>query len=105
RYRFEELVDGKDVASEKPLAEDLAECDAMLEAARHAGRRLFMVQNRIYNPAYEKANELQRGGAIGTVFLVQSNGFEGPNTVWRSSWLATPRRGNGVMLAQAVHPA
>jgi UDP-N-acetyl-2-amino-2-deoxyglucuronate dehydrogenase len=105
RYTVEALAAGKDVVCEKPLAADLAECDAMLNAARRAGRRLFMVQNRIYNPAYEKANELQRGGAIGTVFLAQSNGFEGPNTVWRSSWLATSRRGNGVMLAQAVHPA
>src|SRR5579883_584324 len=105
RYAVEALQAGKDVVCEKPMAATLAECDAMLDAARQAGRQMFVVQNRIYNPAYEKTRELIQSGALGTVFLAQTTGFEGPNTVFGSPWLATARGGNGVLMAQAVHPA
>jgi predicted dehydrogenase len=104
RFSAEALQAGKHVVCEKPMAASLAECDAMIDAARRAGRKLFVVQNRIYSHAYEQARELIQTGAIGTVFLAQSNGFEGPNTVWRSPWLASGRGGNGVLMAQSVHP-
>jgi UDP-N-acetyl-2-amino-2-deoxyglucuronate dehydrogenase len=105
RYAIAALAAGKDVLSEKPLGADVAECDRMIAAARQAGRRLFPVQNRIYSPAYEAARELIQSGALGTVFLAQTTGFEGPNTVAHSPWLADRRGGNGVLMAQAVHPA
>ncbi|HEX5417904.1 MAG TPA: Gfo/Idh/MocA family oxidoreductase [Chloroflexota bacterium] len=105
RYTCEALEAGKDVLSEKPLGADVAECDTMIETARRAGRRLFPVQNRIYGPAYEAAHELIESGSLGTVFLAQTTGFEGPNTVFGSPWLAERRGGNGVLMAQAVHPA
>ncbi|MGH7861146.1 MAG: Gfo/Idh/MocA family protein [Candidatus Dormibacteraceae bacterium] len=104
-FAVDALAAGKDVVCEKPMAASLAECDAMLDAARRAGRQLFIVQNRIYNPAYEATREHIQSGAIGTVFLAQTTGFEGPNTVFGSPWLATARGGNGVLMAQAVHPA
>lgn len=104
-YTIEALDAGKDVLCEKPLGVDVAECDAMIAAARRAGRRLFPVQNRIYSPAYEAARELIQSGALGAVFLAQTTGFEGPSTVSRSPWLRDARPGNGVLMAQAVHPA
>jgi predicted dehydrogenase len=104
RFSVEALQAGKHVVCEKPMAASLAECDAMIDAARRGGRKLFVVQNRIYSHAYERARDFVHSGAIGTVFLAQSNGFEGPNTVWRSPWLATGRGGNGVLMAQSVHP-
>jgi predicted dehydrogenase len=104
RFSIEALRAGKHVVSEKPMAADLSECDAMVAAARSAERRLFVVQNRIYSHAYERAQELIASGAIGTVFLAQSNGFEGPRTVWGAPWLADARGGNGVLMAQSVHP-
>lgn len=104
-YTVEALEAGKHVVCEKPLAADLAECDAMIEAARRSGRRLFPVQNRLYNHAYEIMGALVREGAIGQIFLAQTNGFEGPSTVSVRPWLATERSGGGVLMAQAVHPA
>lgn len=99
------LEAGKHVVTEKPMAGSLAECDSMIEAGRRAGRRMLTVQNRIYSPAYEAARDLIQKGAIGTVFLGQTDGFEGPDTVFRTSWLASGLPGNGVLMAQAVHPA
>jgi predicted dehydrogenase len=105
QFAVEALEAGKHVVCEKPLAATLDECDAMLAAARRTGNRLFPVQNRLYNPAYEKMGELVRQGAIGPVFLAQTNGFEGPATVSVRPWLGTERPGGGVLMAQAVHPA
>jgi UDP-N-acetylglucosamine 3-dehydrogenase len=99
------LEAGKHVVTEKPMAGSLAECDSMIEAGRKAGRRMLTVQNRIFSPAYEAARDLIRDGAIGTVFMAQTDGFEGPDTVFRTSWLMNALPGNGVLLAQAVHPA
>ncbi|MBI3973167.1 MAG: Gfo/Idh/MocA family oxidoreductase [Chloroflexi bacterium] len=105
QYTVEALDAGKHVVCEKPMAATLEECDAMLAAAHRTGRRLFPVQNRLYHPAYEKMGELVRQNAIGAVFLAQTNGFEGPRTVSVRPWLGTERRGGGVLMAQAVHPA
>ncbi|MBX6771618.1 MAG: Gfo/Idh/MocA family oxidoreductase [Chloroflexi bacterium] len=104
RYTVEALEAGKHVVCEKPMAASLAECDAMIAAARRTGRRLFIVQNRLYYRAYEVMYEHLREGAIGRVFLAQTTGFEGPETVGVRPWLGTARPGNGVLMAQAVHP-
>lgn len=103
-YTVEALEAGKHVVCEKPMAADLQECDEMIAAARRANRRLFVVQNRLYYPAYEVMAEAVQSGALGTVFLVQTTGFEGPATVSVRPWLGTARRGNGVLMAQAIHP-
>ncbi|HLZ07656.1 MAG TPA: Gfo/Idh/MocA family oxidoreductase, partial [Chloroflexota bacterium] len=105
RVAIDALEAGKHVVTEKPMAATLAECDAMIAAGRRVGRRMLTVQNRIFNPAYEVARETIQSGAIGTVFLAQTDGFEGPDTVFRTTWLMSGRPGNGVLLAQAVHPA
>jgi predicted dehydrogenase len=105
QFAIEALEAGKHVVSEKPFASNIAECDDMIAASRRTGRRLFMVQNRIYSPAYEKLRELLRQDVIGTVFLCQTTGFEPPSIVTRSPWLASARGGNGVLMAQSVHPA
>jgi UDP-N-acetyl-2-amino-2-deoxyglucuronate dehydrogenase len=105
RVAIDALAAGKHVVTEKPMAATLAECDAMIAAGRQAGRRMLTVQNRIFSPAYEATREIIQNGTIGTVFLAQTDGFEGPDTVFRTSWLMTGRPGNGVLLAQAVHPA
>ena len=101
-YAVQALEAGKHVVCEKPLAPTLPECDRMLEAAHHAGRKLLPVHNRVFSPAVEKMAEILRQDGIGEVFLAQTTGFEAPPTV--QTWLATPRGGGGVLMSQAVHP-
>lgn len=105
KYAIEALEAGKHVVCEKPLGQSIDECDRMLAAARRAGRRLFPVHNRVYDWSAERIRELIESGAIGDVFLVQTNGYEGPDTVGVRPWLGTKSGGGGVLLAQAVHPA
>lgn len=105
RFVVEAVEAGKHVVCEKPLAPTVAECREMLAAAERAGVHLFPVHNRVYDYAAERMRDLLRDGAIGDVFLVQTNGFEGPQTVGVRPWLATKSGGGGVLMAQAVHPA
>ena len=105
RFAGEAVAAGKHVVCEKPLAPTVAECRAMLDAAARAGVHLFPVHNRVYDHAAERMRELIQAGAIGEVFLAQTNGFEGPQTVGVRPWLATKSGGGGVLMAQAVHPA
>lgn len=105
RYTIEALGAGKHVVCEKPLGHSIGECDRMLATAEKAGRRLFPVHNRVYDWAAERMGEIVRAGQIGEVILAQSNGYEGAETVHVRPWLATPRGGGGVLLAQSVHPA
>ena len=105
RFAVDALSAGKHVVCEKPMGQSVAEMDRMLAAAARAGRKLFPVHNRLYSHAVERLHEVVASGAIGEVILAQTTGFEGPRTVGVRPWLATPRGGGGVLMAQAVHPA
>lgn len=105
RFTIDALEAGKHVVCEKPLGQSIAECDRMLAAAEKANRRLLTVQNRVYDWATERIQEIIREGLIGDVYLAQTNGYEGAATVGVRPWLGTARGGGGVLLAQAVHPA
>lgn len=105
RFAVEALLAGKHVVCEKPLGQSMGEMDRMLAAAEKAERRLFPVHNRVYTHAVERLQEIVSSGALGEVVLAQTTGFEGPRTVGVRPWLATPRGGGGVLMAQAVHPA
>jgi predicted dehydrogenase len=105
RFAIAALDAGHHVVVEKPMATSIADCDAMMSAARRAGKRLHPVHNRVYDPASEAAQAFLAEGAIGEVFLAQTVGLEPPQTVSVRPWLGTPAGGGGVLLAQAVHPA
>jgi UDP-N-acetyl-2-amino-2-deoxyglucuronate dehydrogenase len=105
QFTIEALQAGKHVVCEKPLGRSMAEMQRMLQAASDGGRSLLPVHNRLYSPGVERLLEVVGAGHIGEVILAQTTGFEGPLTVGVRPWLATPRGGGGVLIAQAVHPA
>lgn len=105
KVAIEALDAGHHVVCEKPMGTTIAECDAMIAAAKKAGKRLHPVHNRIYDPATDALKEFVTSGAIGDVFLAQTLGLEPPRTVSVRPWLGTPAGGGGVLMAQAVHPA
>ena len=105
RFAVEALAAGHHVVVEKPLATTLAECDAILDAAAKAGKRVHPVHNRIYDPGTDAAQAFIKSGAIGEPFLAQTVGLEPPQTVSVRPWLGTKAGGGGVLMAQAVHPA
>ena len=76
------LKAGLNVISEKPMAEDMADCRAMLRAAKETGRLYMVSQNYRYRqPMWTLAQTLRREklGAVGQAKLdfFMGVGFEG----------------------------
>lgn len=89
---------GKQVYSEKPLAVSVAECDAMIEACRAAGVRLFVGQVLRLFPLFRRSLELISDGMIGTPMSVQitrAGQADGYATGWRLT-----RAGSGGLLME-----
>jgi myo-inositol 2-dehydrogenase / D-chiro-inositol 1-dehydrogenase len=63
---------GKHVFVEKPMALSLAECDAMIEAARVAGIVLQVGFMRRFDPEFQAAYARVRAGEIGRPMIIKS---------------------------------
>jgi predicted dehydrogenase len=99
------LQAGKHVLVEKPMAPSLEECDAMIRAARAAGRQLAVVaQNRFKTPMMKLARVLE-AGLLGRVLHAQVDSYwwrGGPyyDLWWRGTW---EKEGGGCTMNHAVH--
>ena len=67
---------GKHVLVEKPMAQDVAECAAMVEACRVAGVRLSVVSQHRFRDTPAAAHQLLADGAIGDVRMIRLTGAE-----------------------------
>jgi UDP-N-acetyl-2-amino-2-deoxyglucuronate dehydrogenase len=97
---------GVHVLVEKPLAASLADCDAMLAAARKAGVTLGVVsQRRFYEPV-QRMKAAVEVGKIGTPVLgvFQMYSWRDPeyylSDPWRGKW---DTEGGGVLVNQSPH--
>src|SRR5262249_42334775 len=61
---------------EKPLAPDLASCDAIVSACERSHVKLAMAFQTRYSPRYERVKELIAEGAIGEVLELRGRGKE-----------------------------
>ena len=89
---------GKHVLCEKPMANTLEECDAMIEAARRAGVRLMIAENHRFLPAHQYIKETVQSGAIGDVFLARTyeGAYDSPKKIIDpSTWMFSYEKGGG----------
>ncbi len=73
---------GKHVLCEKPMATTLAECEAMVQAACEAGKRLMIGHNQRLAGAHMKAKELIEAGEIGKVLTFKTAFCHGGPETW-----------------------
>ena len=69
-------ANGKHLLVEKPMAQDVAECRAMVEAARGAGVKLAVVSQHRFRETPAAAHRLIAAGAIGAVRMIRLTGLE-----------------------------
>ena len=100
------LEAGCHVLVEKPIAVQVAEADAMIEAADRLGRILAVNFQYRHDPAARAAHRLLREGALGEIQHVDVTAAV-PRTrayfasaPWRGAWNG---EGGGVLLNQAAH--
>ncbi|MEO8716324.1 MAG: Gfo/Idh/MocA family oxidoreductase, partial [Acetobacteraceae bacterium] len=94
---------GKHVLVEKPMALTIADCQAMIAAAREAGIQLLVGHSHSYDLPYLRTRALIETGAFGAVRMITALNF--------TDYLYRPRRpeeldtaqGGGVLFGQAPH--
>jgi UDP-N-acetyl-2-amino-2-deoxyglucuronate dehydrogenase len=97
---------GVHVLVEKPLASSLADCDAMLAAAKAGGATVGMVCQRRFYPPCQRIRQAIDAGKLGTPVLgtVVMFGWRDAayykSDPWRGSWQG---EGGGVLVNQSPH--
>ena len=97
---------GANLLIEKPLASTLDDCDAIIDACRHAGVRLGVVRQRRWLPAAQRIRKAIDNGKIGMPALGTVNmlGWRDKayydSDAWRGTW---EMEGGGVLVNQAPH--
>jgi predicted dehydrogenase len=66
----EALEKGAHVLLEKPMALKDQECQRMIEVAQRQNRKIGVIHNQIFNPAFVKAREMLQQGDIGNFLAV-----------------------------------
>lgn len=92
---------GKHILCEKPMANNVAECEQMIAACRTAGRKLMIAYRCQLEPTNLRAIELLKQGYVGTVETIHSvDGFNiGPGE-WR---LNKKMAGGGPMMDVGIY--
>lgn len=106
RICIEAFKAGKHVLCEKPMANTLEEADAMINAARNAGRKLMIAENQRFLPAIIKIKELLAAGTIGEPKLIQTyeGGSEVKNMSDPESWKSNcVEAGGGAWIDSGIH--
>jgi 1,5-anhydro-D-fructose reductase (1,5-anhydro-D-mannitol-forming) len=88
------LRSGKHVLCEKPVAMNLAQADAMAEAARASGRLFGVAYYRRLYPKLMRTKALIAEGAIGQSLLVEAN-YQGWLESDERAWLRDPAMAGG----------
>lgn len=103
------LEAGKHVLCEKPMAVTLAECEAMVAAAKKAGKHLMIGHNQRLAKAHMVAKKMIEEGAIGRILTFRTTfGHGGPET-WsidpgKSVWFFDKKRAAmGAMADLGIH--
>jgi predicted dehydrogenase len=101
------LAAGKDVFCEKPMALTVADCDAMIAAARQHGRKLMVGQVLRLMTVYATVRKLVADGTIGTpkvVRVLRTGGrTRGQPGAFRASWRSKRENTGGILFEVHVH--
>ncbi|MFP4057595.1 MAG: Gfo/Idh/MocA family protein [Candidatus Brocadiia bacterium] len=95
---------GKHVFCEKPMATSLADCDAMLDACRQAGRLLMIGQVCRYHAVHAKVHELVAGGGLGPPVCMEVHRLGKPwGGQWDQHWRLDRAKSGGNLLEVNAH--
>jgi predicted dehydrogenase len=96
---------GLDVLVEKPMAITLEDADAMIAAAKEAGRRLFVVKQNRFNPPIVKTREAKEAGRFGTMVMgtVRLRWRRDQGYYDQADWRGTWAEDGGALTNQTIH--
>jgi len=96
------LEGGLHVLCEKPMALNLADCDAMVAASQRAGKLLMIAQCIRFWPEYQVLTNLVRSGEAGKLYALQFS-RQGPAPFKGQSWFCRANESGGAILDLHIH--
>lgn len=95
----------KHVATEKPMALNLKDADAMVQACKKNNVKLCVIKQNRYNPPIVKLKEAFDKGRFGKIFLIKTDVFWArPQSYYdQDEWRGTWAMDGGVIMNQASH--
>lgn len=97
------LAAQKHVLIEKPLANSVAECDALIAADRQSSARAMVGHLMRWAPAHQQARKLLEDGMIGEIVAVDSRRVIDWGANSRRPWQKSAQEGGGMWMIQGVH--
>ncbi len=98
------LEAGRHVLVEKPAARSTRELTAVMDAAGRAKGTVRVGFNHRYHPAFLKAFELHRSGALGPLMFIRAAYGHGGRVGYEKEWRMQPEiSGGGELIDQGVH--
>ena len=105
------LEAGLPTVCEKPLANSVADCERIVEAAERTGTPLFVAMVVRFFPQFAKAKQVLDSGAIGApgvIRTVRSGSYPDASAAWRkglaiTSYYADFAKSGGVLLDLCIH--
>lgn len=96
---------GHHVICEKPMAISSSDCQSMIQAAKEANKKLFVVKQNRYNPAIAVLKKKIDAGDLGKIYSVQLNCFWNRNFNYytESDWKGTKDLDGGTLFTQFSH--
>lgn len=102
RQKIDAARRGKHVFCEKPMALNLRDCKAMVEAADAAGVKLMVGQVLRLIPIFWKSRQIVASGELGKPFAMSVTRLGGPDSLSKG-WRATKKQAGGVLYEVHVH--
>ena len=93
---------GKHIICEKPMANTVADCREMIDAAEKAGVKLLIGQVLRFFPEFVKLRDMVLAGEVGTPAIVRTTRAS-RHPKGKSNWFADIERSGGVVLDMGVH--
>ncbi len=104
KVALDALACGKHVLVEKPIAVNVEEAHSMLQAARTAGRMLYVGMTHRFYPELREAKKLIDDGAIGDIVVCTDCALEQLGFLDLPPWYLQRRfAGGGTALTSGIH--
>jgi predicted dehydrogenase len=101
---LEAIAYGRPVLVEKPLATDVADAQAIVDAASAAGVVLAVAENYPHLRAVHEARRVLAEGSLGRTLAIQSTRAYRIDGVWvRDGWRESDGPAGGILLDQGTH--
>ncbi|CAN0450056.1 unnamed protein product, partial [Ectocarpus fasciculatus] len=94
------LQRGLHVVAEKPMAMDMSEADAMIDAADRAGKLLAPFQNRRFEAGFLKVRDIIESGQLGRIVQIRMAWHQFTR---RWDWQVIRNQGGGLLRVNGTH--